>query len=596
MSSPDTATAKRRFRFDTFEFDTVTGELQRGGTRILLQPQPATLLSLLLSPPDELVTRERIRLALWGDDTTVDFELGMNRCVRQLRSALRDSGDTPRYIETLPRRGYRFIAPVSAQADEPLPPAETPMARTPAVAEARPSIVVLPFTNFSADPADEYFSDGLTEEITNGLVRIGGLKVIARTSAFAFKGKNQDVREIAETLGVSMVLEGSVRRSGGRVRITSQLIRAADGTHLSSKRYDRELTDVFETQDEISADIAAQLKVRLVLRPHPTNNIEAYEVFLEGRSHWHKFSSAGFAKALECYQRAAAIDPDYGAPHAGIAGCYFGMCVNQTGSPRRLLPKALAAARRAVELDGSDGEAHSALAEIVGALHYDWTSVGRHLHRAAELNPASHRIRMSAAYSYLLPQGRVAEALTQLDPVVEEDPLLPLGHSLRAGVLYHGEDFAAVEKPALRALALDPNLPHALQVLSWAYGFQGRHEEALARSNQLAKVRPGSFSAMSTMGFAYALAGKCEAALAVVDELKNRSDCAEMCATGPAFIYAILDEREAAFDWLERAVESHDPRILWLKCQPKVRHLQTDPRMENLLRKMNLAAIDCGHR
>ena len=579
----------RRFRFDTFGFDAGTGELLKGGSRILLQPQPAILLNLLLSSPGELVTRERVQQALWGTDTTVDFELGMNRCVRQLRSALRDSADTPRYIETLPRRGYRFIAAVSPQPDASIPLSAAPAAPPLEPLGARPSIAVLPFANLSGDPADEYFSDGLTEEITNGLVQIGGLKVIARTSAFAFKGKNQDIREIAGMLGVNMVLEGSVRRAGGRVRITSQLIRAADGIHLSSRRYDRELTDIFETQDEIAGDIAAHLKLRLVLRPHPTRNIDAYEAFLEGRSHWHKFNPDSFARALECYERAAAIDPEYGAPHTGMAECYFTMYSTYVDKPSQLLPKALAAARRAVELDDSDAGAHAALAYVIGALKYDWASAAQHIQRAAELNPASQGVRLAAALWYLLPQGRVAEARAQLDHVIEEDPLFALGHSLRSSAFYFGGDFAAASKIAMRALALDPNFPHALQNLSCAYAFQSRHEEALAVAIQLARVRPGSYTAWSTVGAVYALAGNREAALAAVDEMKGRPDCAGICATGPAFVYALLNETEAAFEWLERAVESHDHRALWLKCHPQVRHLQSDSRMQKLLRKMNLA-------
>lgn len=576
-----------------------TGELRKGGIRLLLQPQPATLLTLLLSPAGELVRRERIRQALWGSDTTVDFELGMNRCVRQLRAALLDNGATPHYIETLPRRGYRFIAPVSidapAAAQSEPPPVEAPSAApritssaVPASPEPLPSIAVLPFANLSGNPEDEYFSDGLTEEIINGLAQIGGLKVISRTSAFAFKGKNEDIRRIAEKLGVSMVLEGSVRRAGGRMRITSQLIRASDGAHLSSKRYDRELVDIFETQDEISVDIATQLKVRLVLRPHPTTSLSAYEAFLEGRYHWHKFSPAGFVKALECYSRAVAIDPDYGPAYTGIAEFYFGLCLDYAAPPQPALAQAMAAAQRAVELNDSDGEAHADLAYITIVRNWDWEAGRRHILRALELNPGSHVVRFTDAFWRLLPYGRKSEALAQVDRAVEEDPLLALGQSFRAAALLYSNELEAAEKAALRSLELDPNGPNALQILSFSHAFRGCHEEALIRANHLSKVHPNSYTTLNTLGVAYALAGNRAAANAVIDEMKSRPDCVEVCATGPAFIHALLGETDAAFEWLWRAVENRDHRVAWINCHPCAASLKADPRFRDLLQRINL--------
>jgi TolB-like protein len=592
MTSPHTTTTARRVRFDAFEFDMETGELRKGGLRVLLQPQPATLLSVLLSPPGELVRRERIRQALWGDDTTVDFELGMNRCVRQLRAALLDNRGTPRYIETLARRGYRFVAPVSALSD-PLVPIEiarpsTAVPTSSIAPEPLPSIVVLPFANLSGNPEDEYFSDGLTEEIINGLTQIGGLKVISRTSAFAFKGKNDDIRQIAEALGVSMVLEGSVRRAGDRMRITSQLIRAADGAHLSSKRYDTELIDIFETQDKISIDIATQLKVRLVLRPHPTTNLGAYEAFLEGRYHWHKFSPAGFIKALECYNRAVAIDPDYGPAYTGIAEFYFGLCLDYASVAQPALTMAMTAAERAVELNEIDGEAHAALAYITIVKNWDWEMGHQHLLRALDLNPSSHVVRFSDAFWRLLPYGRRAEALAQVDRAVEEDPLLALGQSFRAAALLYSNEFEAAEKAALRSLELDPYGPNALQILSFSYAFRGRHDEALVRANQLSKVHPNSYTALNTFGVSYALAENRTAAYAVIDGMKSRPDCIQTCATGPAFIYALLGDKDDAFEWLGRAVDFRDHRVAWVNCHPCAASLKADPRFEDLLRRINL--------
>jgi TolB-like protein len=302
-------------------------ELTMNGLRIPLQLQPARLLGLLLSSAGELVRCEVIQESLWPDGTTVDFEVGVNRYVRQLRIALRDDAAIPRYIKTIPRLGYCFIAPIA--------PSPTAIS-TVAVQEAEPdssdpSIVVLPFANLSGNPEDEYFSDGLAEEITCTLAQIDGLRVIARTSAFAFKGRNEDIREIAKTLGVHNILEGSVRRSAARIRVTVQLIHGPDGSHRLAKRYDREMTDIFALQDEISADIAAQLRVSLAPR-QSTVNFPAFEAYLEGRFHWRKYAPAEFEKAIKCFERAVSVDPGYAQAYTGIAQSRICL-VTEAGAP-----------------------------------------------------------------------------------------------------------------------------------------------------------------------------------------------------------------------------------------------------------------------
>jgi TolB-like protein len=278
MSSPAQSAV---FRFGEYEFNGATTKLTKHGTNIRLQGQPARLLQLLLSRAGEAVTREEIRELLWSDGTTVDCEIGMNRCIRQLRMALLDDTDAPRYIKTLPRLGYSFITPVAQKQTR----SETAGSKPD---DSSRSIVVLPFANLTSATEDEYFCDGLTEEIINVLAQNPDFKVIARTSVFAFKGKNDDIRRIAETLGVSNVLEGSVRRSGSRIRVTAQFIHAADGTHISSTRYEREMHDVFTLQDEIAADIADQFKGHLTARERPVTDLAAYHAFLEGRFHFHK--------------------------------------------------------------------------------------------------------------------------------------------------------------------------------------------------------------------------------------------------------------------------------------------------------------------
>jgi serine/threonine-protein kinase len=580
----------RYFRFGVYEFDSTFAELRKSGTRIPLQPQPAGLLTLLLTRAGEVVDRETIRQALWGDGTMVDFEHGVNRCVRQLRSALSDDPDAPRYIRTIPRRGYSFIGEVSGvtSASSQAPAAlDAASEITLKASESPPSIAVLPFTNLSSVAEDEYFSDGLAEEIINALAQVPDLKVIARTSAFAFKGRNEDIRGIAETLGVSNVVEGSVRRSGNRVRVTAQLIHAADGTHLSSKRYDRELTDIFAVQDEISADIAEQLQFRLIARKRSTTGTAAYRAFLEGRYHWAKFTPDRFRKAFECFQRAAAIDPEYGPAYAGMAAYYLGMAIEYGASPRNALPKAAAVARRALELDETNAEAHALLGDVAIMLDFDWTTAERHFSRARELNSGT-QVRIGYALWFLLPQERMEEVRAEFDQVTVHDPLHLGGQSAKATALLLERNYDAAVEESLRVLDLDPSYQRAIQNIAYIRAFQSRFEEARAFCERLIHIYGRTHGTLFALGTSHAVAGDQEAAHRVLREMKALTGV-QTAASGVACIYALLEERDAAFEWIDLAVEHRDPRMLWIRSLPWVDALRSDPRYDELLLKMNLA-------
>ena len=412
------------FQFGVFRFNSEMLELTRNGLRIPLQLQPARLLGLLLSSAGELVKREAIQESLWRDGTTVDFEVGVNRYVRQLRIALRDDAASPALYQNHPPAWLLLHRPHRPESPRPPPRA----VEKPEPDSSDSSIVVLPFANLSGNPEDEYFSDGLAEEITCTLAQIDGLRVIARTSAFAFKGRNEDIREIAKILRVHYVLEGSVRRSAARIRVTVQLIHGPDGSHRMAKRYDREMTDIFALQDEISADIAAQLKVSLAPR-QSTVNFPAFESYLEGRFHWRKYSPAEFEKAIKCFERAVAADPGYAQAYTGIAQSRISL-VTEAGVPAlEMLPAAAAAARRALDLDPRDAEAHAALGQTAAMLDYDWPAAEKHFKRALALDAVPY-VRLAYAIWYLLPHGRMAEAIAETDRVVREDPLhldRPLG-------------------------------------------------------------------------------------------------------------------------------------------------------------------------
>jgi TolB-like protein len=296
-------------RFDAFELDTGAGELRKQGVRIRLQEQPLRILQMLLANPGQVVTRDELRKGLWPTNSYVDFDQGLNRAINKLREALRDSAESPRFIETLAKRGYRFIGDLGT------------------LSTTGDSIVVLPFINVSPDAENEYFADGITEEIINALAQIKDLHIVARSSVFSFKGKPVDPRVVGDQLNVRTVLEGSVRKVDNQLRITVQLVNAADGFHLWSERYDREMKDVFAIQDEIARSIAQRLRVTIegdeakpLVKPG-TQNLEAYQLYIKGRALLYK-RGAAIPRALDSWRRAVTVDPWYALAWAGLADTY----------------------------------------------------------------------------------------------------------------------------------------------------------------------------------------------------------------------------------------------------------------------------------
>jgi TolB-like protein len=587
MSSPSRIADSGKFRFDNFEFDSATGELLKSGRKVLLQPQPAHLLRLLLVQAGGLVSREVIQAELWGDATTVDFELGVNRCVRQLRATLLDNSNTPRYIETMPRKGYRFIATVQSPASEATPrlPQSPVRGQEPGY---QASIAVLPFANLSGDINDEYFGDGLSEEITNALAQIPELKVIARTSAFAFKGRNEDIRSIGQALGVDHVLEGSVRRAGSRVRVTAQLIQASDGTHLSSKRYDSDMADIFALQDDIAADIAGQFKLRLRAPKRPTANIAAFEAFLEGRFQMYKFTPEGLKRSLGLFERAVAIDPNYARAYTGIAEYHLSSIMDYLTWPQMVLPKAVEAAGKAHALDDQDAEAHAAMGEAVAMLNYDWPKAKRHFDRARQFAFQPH-VRMRYALCYLIPQGRLQEAEVEADAVLQHDPMLLVGHTTKAIPLMLGRAYERAAECCLRALEIDARFPYGLYFLVQIRVCQGRFKEARALAAQLLDILGKSHVSLSIRGLVYAAEGDRKAAEGVIGQIESLPEGARICPTGIASIHALLGDASQALEWMNRAIEYRDPRVLWIKTLPWMDSVRLDPRYGTLLEKLNLA-------
>ena len=406
---------------------------------------------------------------------------------------------------------------------------------------------------------------------------------------FAFRGKEQDIRKIAETLGVSNVLEGSVRRAGNRLRVTAQLIHAADGTHLWSERYDRDMTDVFALQDEMSAAIAEQLKVRLIGAKRGTTNIAAYEAYLEGRHHAQKFTPDGVAKAQECFQRAIGLDPNYAPAHVGMAEYYLVQSSMGLMPPRQGIPQLEAAARRALALDGNLADAHAMLACARMFLDYAWAEAERLCQRALELSPTS--ISSTGAYAtfYLRAQGLPEQSLPPLDRTLEVDPLATLPRWSKGEALFACRRYAEAEQEFRRAIEIDPDHPGPRFSLGPTVAMQQRFDEALAVAEEFIRRFGRGPMPLTSLAMVHALTGQAEAARGELAELQQLESHGYVPAFYIAAVYAALGEHDAAFAWADKAIEQREPWMIQRVRFHPIDSLRDDPRYAALLKKMNLA-------
>ena len=626
-------------RFHVFEVDTVTGELRKHGLRIKLQEQPFQVLCLLLARPGELVTREELRKMLWPADTFVDFEHGLNKTINKLREALSDDKERPRYIETLPRRGYRFIASVmTAQppaepngAQSVLAPQPDPVVTgnprragwmTPAIivllgvlaliasalwyrlarrrvsstasVSAAPirSLAVLPLQNLSGDKDQEYFAQGMTDELITDLGQMSALRVISRTSAVLYKGTAKTLPQIGRELGADAILEGAVYRSGSRVRITAQLIDARTDHHLWAHTYERDLRDVLVLQDEVARDIANEISVELTpqerarLATSRPVNPDAYDAYMKGRSSLERSNTDdGVRTAIKYFERAIELDPAYAAPYAGLAHAYNKQGFNYYLPPREAYPRAKTAAAKALALDENSAEAYASLCWIRVHFDWDWQAAGRDCTRALELDPNSGDAAHYAS-NYNLLMGRTDEALVLLRRAVERDPLAAAAYtSLGWGYLFsrrYDDAMGTFQK----ALALNPMDAYAWEALGHVYVQKRMYPEALNAYARDAALR--NDSNVLDRAYVYGKAGQRDKALKALEELKQRSKREHVPPGAFAFIYMGLGDKDQAFQWLEKAFEERD--TAWFpmsRVSPMSDPLRSDPRFQALMRRMN---------
>ena len=454
-------------------------------------------------------------------------------------------------------------------------------------ADQQPSIAVLPFENMSGDKENEYFSDGLAEDVINALTRIPGLKVIARTSAFAFKGRQNDIRRIAEALGVAHVLEGSVRKAGNRIRVTAQLITATDGSHLWSERYDREMTDVFAIQDEIAEAIAGALRMKLATRParaRHTPKLLAYEALLKGRHYMIRNPLESRARAKDYFERAMALDPDYSEPHASLGLSYILQVMGGIGSLKETMPLIRAEAKEALSRDSTESGPHFLLGAVAAAYDYDWKSAAEHFAIATAGTSVSPEARWAYASFYLQPLGRFQEAVSQMERAVEHDPLNVYWRGVLTSHLTHAQLYDRAIEQANEALETDATNFVPAFTLGEAYATMGRWPEAVGALEQAHRISPQW--ALSTGLLAGALV--CIGEKTRAEELVREMGEAPSPIFGRVLYHVLCSETEPAADWYERAIEERDPFALVFANGPLCGTLRQSSRWPKLARMMNL--------
>jgi serine/threonine-protein kinase len=456
-----------------------------------------------------------------------------------------------------------------------------------------PSIAVLPFTNLSADKEQEYFCDGMAEEIINALTQVEGLRVVARTSAFSFRGKEIDIREIGRKLNVETVMEGSVRKSGNRLRITAQLINVTDGYHLWSERYDREMQDIFAVQDEISLTIVDKLKVKLLkeekakLVKRYTDDPEAYSLYLKGRYFWYRRYEGGLQKGIECFQQAINQDPLYALAYVGIADCY-----NQFGlwgflPPKEAYPKAKVACAKALEIDNTLAEAYASLGWIKMFYDWDWAEAEKAYKRAIELNPNYATVHYYYGL-YLGAIGRGIEAVAEVKKSVELDPLCLVHNAVLGFELYCKRQFDEAIEQLHKTLEMDSSFAVTCFFLGLSYMGKERWEEAITTLKKFASLWQGSPFTIGFLGFAYGMSGQKDEAMSMLDQLCKLSQQRYVSSFYKALIYVGLGNKDQAFEYWDRAYDERESWMVSLKAGHFIDTLRSDPRYDALLRKMGL--------
>ena len=637
----------RVLRFGVFEVNLAARELRKHGTRMRLPGQPFAILAMLLEKPGEVFTREEMRERLWASDTFVDFEHGLNSAIKKLRAALGDSPENPRYIETIPRLGYRFVPPVEEILVAPVVPAHATDERAathPNAArnsargtDARNwlivlmalsglalilvpliswdlaglrgrllgksgtppihSLAVLPLHNLSADPTQEYFSDGMTDALITELAQVGSLKVISRASIMRYKKTDKSSPEIARELNVDGIIEGTVQRSGDHVHITAQLIHGPSDKHLWARGYDRELRDALQLEGEVAHDIVEEISANLARSSgrSPVSqyslNVDAYDNYLRGRNYVRRMTGDDILKGLEFIEHSIQLDPNYAPAYAELSRAYQMLAAIGHFPPGQVLPKAKAAAMKSLALDEKLAEAHDVLGLIYGEYEWDWAAEERELKRAIQLDPNSSLAHSNYAV-HLLTLRHQTEGIQQINTALELDPFAPWQHSIASYVFLGARQYDPAIREARRAVEIDPSFALGHELLAGALGAKGMFGEALTEwlrylsldgDAQLARELEGATKKISSPGDP----GH-KLALITLSYYQRKSKTRYVEALIIAGAYIDLGDKDRTLEWLNKAYQERSTGLCTALLVPSWDPLRSDPRFQDLLRRMNL--------
>jgi TolB-like protein/DNA-binding winged helix-turn-helix (wHTH) protein/Tfp pilus assembly protein PilF len=629
-------------RFGVFEANIPARELRKHGTQVRLRGQPFCILSMLLEKPGEVVTRDEMRQKLWPADTFVDFEHSLNSAIKKLRAVLGDSPDNSRYIETIPRVGYRFVAPVQEVHLAGPPAAEVPASSSesqvqpasqvshwswprlvaggltlvvlaavatfawrrahlrPGLAGEKLVLAVLPFSNLTGDPSQEYFSDGLTEEMIAQLGQTDPdrMSVIARTSVMHYKGSSEPLLQIGRELGVQYVLEGSVRRDSGRVRITAQLVRLKDQTPVWSREYDRELAGLLTLQHEVAQEIADEMQVTLGEKPKAAatlvakppgspSSYAAYDLYLQGRYFLNKRTEEGFQRAADYFQRAIERDPNYARAYAGLADTDGLMSTWYAGPQNELMPKGRAAALKALQLDDTLAEAHTSLALIAENYDYDWQTAEKEFKRAIHLDPGYATAHQWYA-ECLSWQGRFEEALAESEKARQLDPLSMIIAVDHANILYRGRQYDRALAQSRVVLNMDPRAPLAAITVILSYVQQGKFAEAQEFIEQHKATLNDQWLPVRE-AVVYGYWGRAAEAQEMLTRVEQFAWRPEQRIPALLQVYSALGRRDQTIALLQQAVANHSNAVTSIKVDPMYDPLRSDPRFQDVLRRAGFA-------
>jgi TolB-like protein/DNA-binding winged helix-turn-helix (wHTH) protein len=636
-------------RFDSFQVGLYSGELHKHGHKVRLQQHSFQVLALLLERAGQVVTREELRQKLWPEDTFVDFDAGLNTAIKRLRDALNDSAERPRFVETLPRRGYRFIAPIAEAANESLldpeprasdlatvslraaPPAEKLTDKTRAWAgksRSRQSVIlavllatliaaflldlggvrkrlwfnpasspihsiaVLPLENLSGDVSQNYFADGVTDALTTDLAQIRALRVISRTSAMQYKSTKKSLPQIGSELSVDAIIEGTVARIGERVRVTAQLIDARSDRHLWAETYEHNLGDILALQSEVARAITNQIKIQVtpqeqtrLAQVRPVD-AEAYEAYLRGRYLWNRRTEDSLKKAVDYFQWAVDKDPSYAPAYAGLADSYVAFASFRVSPANDAYLKARVAAVRALELDPRLPEALSALAMVHLYYEWNWAAAELAFKRALALNPDDGTTHMR--YALALPYfGRFDDALREIARARETDPLSPVISANVGKILHLARRYDQAIEEHRKAVELHPNFWGAHNNLGLTLAVTRRYEQAIAEFERAIELNDNS-EAKLNLAYTCAVSGRLREAKEIINELQTRTPQVYSSPFDIAVAYTGLGDRDGAFAWLEKAYEERARPLLSLKINPLFDPLHSDPRFAALIRRMKV--------